>query len=238
MKAGLILLLVLFHSHLALASFQEARLSYLYGENYRIGESDRQVITLEHVASTDWGDSFFFLDHMRFADGTRTNYAELQPRFSLSKKTSTSFVAGPIKDVLIAGHVEMGSNATNFLYGMGVDLDIPGFQFFQVNGYRRNNDDKANNWQLTLVWAVPWRFGEQQFVFDGFADWASTSSDQRANLNITPQLKWLASDVLGIKSKLYLGFEYVYWRNKFGIANSAALASNENNLNLLIKWHF
>lgn len=232
------LVLIGFHSGSALADFQEVRLTYLYGQNYRIGESDRQVVTLEHVANLDWGDSFFFLDHMRFADGTRTNYAELQPRFSLGKNMSANFQAGPVKDVLLAAHIEMGSNATNLLYGMGVDLNVPGFRFVQVNGYRRNNDHKADNWQLTLVWALPWQVGEQQFLFDGFADWASSSRDQRANLNITPQLKWLASDVLGIKSKLYLGFEYVYWRNKFGIANSAAIRSNENNLNLLIKWHF
>ncbi|MCC5826281.1 DUF5020 family protein [Alkalimonas sp.] len=218
--------------------WQDFRLTYLYGENYRIGDPTRHVFTIEHAANTSWGDNFFFLDHMRFKDGTRTNYAELQPRFSLGKNTSGNYQFGPVKDVLLAAHIEMSSLATNYLYGAGVDLAVPGFRFVQANVYRRNNDKVANNWQLTLVWAYPFTFGKQQFLLDGFMDWASTSADQRANLNLTPQLKWLASPSFGMESQLWLGIEYVFWRNKFGIADSPAFRSHENNVNLLVKWHF
>ncbi len=218
--------------------WQDWRLTYLHGEHYRLGDAKRQVYTFEHAAGTSWGDSFFFLDHMRSANGGRSNYAEWAPRVSLAKITGNTWQYALVKDVLLAGQIEMSSVATNHLFGIGLDLAIPGLQFFQLNGYRRDNDHVADNWQLTLVWARSFKLGQQQFLYDGFLDWASTSADQAANINITSQLKWLASDMLGITSKLYLGVEYVYWRNKFGVADSPALRSNESNINLLIKWHF
>ncbi|GHG75724.1 ion channel protein Tsx [Alishewanella longhuensis] len=218
--------------------WQDYRLTYLYGENYRLGEPTRQVLTIEHAAQTSWGDNFFFLDHMRFQDGNRTNYAEIQPRFSLAKNSHLNYQFGPVQDVLLAAHIEMSSFATNVLYGIGLDLAIPGFRFFQTNLYRRNNDKVADNWQLTLVWAYPFQIGEQQFLLDGFLDWASGSVDQRANLNLTPQLKWLISPHLGLESPLWLGIEYVLWQNKFGVADSEHLRSHERNVNVLIKWHF
>lgn len=238
MRTLLLLCALIPQTGLAKVIWQDFRLTYLYGENYRLGDNTRQVFTVEHAAQTSWGDNFFFLDHMRFADGTRTNYAEIQPRFSLAKNSQHAYQWGPIKDVLLAAHVEMSSLATNVLYGVGLDLTIPGFRFFQANFYRRENDNVANNWQLTLVWAYPFQIGEQQFLVDGFLDWASNTEDQRANLNLTPQLKWLLSPYLGIESQLWLGIEYVFWQNKFGIADNPNRRSNERNANLLIKWHF
>jgi hypothetical protein len=38
--------------------WQDLNVTYLKGSNYRVGDADRQVYTLEHVAGTSWGDSF------------------------------------------------------------------------------------------------------------------------------------------------------------------------------------
>ncbi len=45
--------------------WQDFRLTYLNGKHYRLGDPQRQVLTIEHAATTSWGDSFFFLDHMK-----------------------------------------------------------------------------------------------------------------------------------------------------------------------------
>ncbi|MCT8125264.1 nucleoside-binding protein [Alishewanella sp. BS5-314] len=238
MRIWLLLLCLLPSVVQAKIIWQDFRLSYLYGEHYRLGDPRRQVLTFEYAAQTSWGDSFFFLDHLRSQDGSRNNYAEWQPRFSLTKNSNQTFQFGLIKDVLLAGHLEMSSQATNYLYGAGVDLAVPGFRMLQANLYRRNNQLRADNWQLTLVWAYPFKLGQQQFLLDGFLDWASGNADQRANLNLTPQLKLLVSPSLGLENPLWLGVEYVLWRNKFGIADSPERRSHENNLNLLLKWHF
>ncbi|MFN6262815.1 MAG: outer membrane protein OmpK [Chromatiaceae bacterium] len=218
--------------------WQELRLTYLNGSHYRLGDPQRQVLTIEHAAATSWGDSFFFLDHMKSSNGQHSNYAELQPRFSLGKNGWLLAPGDLIKDVLLASHIEMSSQRTNLLYGVGLDLAMPGLKFTQLNFYRRNNEQIADNWQATLVWGAPFQFGGQSFLYDGFVDWASGSVDQHANLNWTSQLKWLASNLWQGKSQVWLGVEYVWWRHKFGVLDKPLLRSHENNVNLLLKWHF
>lgn len=218
--------------------WQDFRLTYLNGSHYRLGDPQRQVLTIEHAAATSWGDSFFFLDHMKSNNGQHSNYAELQPRFSLGKNGWQLAPGGLIKDVLLASHIEMSSQRTNLLYGVGLDLALPGLKFTQLNFYRRNNEQVADNWQATLVWGAPFQVGGQSFLYDGFVDWASGSVDQHANLNWTSQLKWLASNLWQGKSQVWLGVEYVWWRHKFGVTDSPQLRSHENNVNLLLKWHF
>ena len=83
MQFLILLLLVLACPSHADMQWQDFRLTYLNGSHYRLGDPNRQVLTIEHAAATSWGDSFFFLDHMKFANGQHSNYAELQPRFSL-----------------------------------------------------------------------------------------------------------------------------------------------------------
>lgn len=218
--------------------WQDFRLTYLNGSHYRLGDPDRQVLTIEHAAATSWGDSFFFLDHMKYANGQHSNYAELQPRFSLGKNGWQLEPGGLIKDVLLASHIEMSSQRTNLLYGIGLDLAVPGMKFTQLNFYRRNNEQIADNWQATLAWGAPFQLAGQPFLYDGFIDWASGSVDQHANFNWTSQFKWLASSLWQGKSQVWFGVEYVWWRHKFGVIDSPQLRSHENNVNLLLKWHF
>lgn len=222
----------------AAVQWQDFRLTYLNGNDYRLGDPQRQVLTIEHAAATSWGDSFFFLDHMKSSNGQHSNYAELQPRFSLGKNGWLAPPGGLIKDVLLASHLEMSSQRTNLLYGVGLDLAMPGLKFTQLNFYRRNNEQVADNWQATLVWGAPFQFGGQSFLYDGFIDWASGTMDQHANLNWTSQFKWLASNLWQGQSQVWLGVEYVWWRHKFGVMDNPLLRSHENNLNLLLKWHF
>jgi len=218
--------------------WQDFSISYLNGSHYRVDGPDKQVLTFEHVAGTTWGDSFFFLDHIRGDNGSRSNYAEWSPRLSFSKLSDSPWQFGLINDVLFTSTVEMSTLQTNFLYGIAADLTVPGFNFFKLNFYRRNNDNRDDNWQLTTSWAVPFSLGELQFLYDGFIDWSSTSEDQRASMNMTSQLKWALHPLLGIKNKLYVGVEYTYWRNKYGIVDSPAFRTNESNVNLLVKGHF
>ncbi|NOU49682.1 nucleoside-binding protein [Pseudoalteromonas sp. JBTF-M23] len=218
--------------------WQDFSVTYLNGSNYRVDGPDKQVLTFEHVAGTSWGDSFFFLDHLRTDNGKRENYSEWSPRLSFSKLSDKSLQYGVIKDVLLTSTVEMSSQRTNYLYGVATDIEIPGFSYFNLNFYRRNNDGVADNWQLTTIWALPFTLGELQFLFDGFMDWSSATEDQSASMNMTSQLKWALHPLFNWKSKLYVGVEYVYWQNKYGLADRPQFRTDESNINLLIKAHF
>ena len=52
-------------------------------------------------------------------------------------------------------------------------------------------------------------------------------------MNLTSQLKYNLAEHLNLKTNFFVGFEYVYWQNKFGIDGV-----DEKNLNLLAKYHF
>ncbi len=213
--------------------FSDYSVSYLNGNNYEVGDSDRQVMTLEHFAVTSWGDSFTFVDRLHSSNGDKETYAEFSPRLKL-----TSFENSPLKSVFIATTAEFGSfssadnfgnSFTNYLYGIGSAWAVPGFDFVNLNLYKRNNDDSDNNYQTTISWGLP--IGP--LYFDGFMDYATSREGAKPSMNLTSQLKYDIAPHVGLDSKLYIGIEYAYWLNKFGIDGV-----DEKNMSLLVKYHF
>jgi nucleoside-specific outer membrane channel protein Tsx len=202
--------------------------TYLNGGDYEVGDKDREVVTLEYVNGTTWGDTFMFFDRLKSSNGDVETYGEFSPRIKI-KDYSDSF----IKSVFFAPSVEFGPG-TNYLVGVGLDLDIKFFDYFQVNTYLRNNDDGDRSEQVTLVWGIP--LGP--LYYDGFMDYATdvdntVNGDTKTQMNFTSQLKYNLASILDLDTKLYVGVEYAYWVNKFGIDGI-----DENNVNLLVKYHF
>ncbi|MCJ8318867.1 MAG: nucleoside-binding protein [Colwellia sp.] len=228
------LLLVMFsNSVYAETLWSDYSVTYLQGSHYEVGDENRKVVTFEYVSGTSWGDHFMFVDNLHSDNGDVEIYGEFSPRFKLMQLDSDV-----ITNLYIATTVEMGafsgasgytSNVTNYLVGLGVDVKIPYFNFFKVNVYHRNNEHGDNNYQTTLAWAMP--LGP--LYYDGFIDYATSNDDNATSINFTSQLKYDLASLLGLSSKLYLGIEYVYWQNKFGIDGV-----DEKNANLLVKYHF
>lgn len=208
-------------------------LTYLNGKQYAVGDDHRQVITVEHASGHDWGDTFFFMDRLKYSDGTTENYGEFSPRLSLGYLTNSDLSFGPVKDVLLAGTWESGEGFDNYLAGVGFKMNVPGFKYFNVNLYRANNELKHNDSQVTLTWGLPFTFGSSEFLYDGFLDWSTQESDHAEEMNFTSQIKWNIGKLFGTKHPVYVGMEYAYWTNKFGIKGV-----NERNPALLLKWHF
>lgn len=208
-------------------------LSYLKGDHYKVGDKSREVLTVEHASGHNWGDNFFFVDHLKSDDGSVSNYGELSPRLSLSYLSNSKLSASIIKDVFIATTWEMGQNFDNYLYGLGLALDLPGFKYFGVNVYKANNGLWEDDEQLTLTWGVPFTLAGAEFLYDGFLDYSTESDTNAKEMNFTSQLKWNAGKLVDSKSPFYIGIEYAYWNNKFGIDGV-----DERNPNLLVKWHF
>lgn len=217
--------------------WSDASLSYLKGDKYEVGDNKRQVVTFEHASGHDWGDTFFFMDHLMSENGARDTYYELSPRLSMNYLTNGKIApkGGLVKDVYLAGTMEGSTKATNYLGGVGVSLDVPKFKYFNVNLYRANNGGgKDNDNQLTVTYAVPFQLGSADFLYDGFVDVSSKADDHAAETNFTSQLKWdMGKQLFHTKKPIYVGLEYAHWKNKFGIDGI-----DEKNPSLLIKAHF
>lgn len=224
--------------------FYDNSVTALYGESYEVGDSDRAVVTFEHYSANSWGDIFVFADRLinqndeeqnTFApnDGSET-YIEVAPRFKVS-----DFDAGFVKNVYVATTWEMSEAEDNLLIGFGTDFNIPGFQNLSINAYHRFNDNGDDNYQTTAVWGVPFSVAGQNFMFDGFWDWATaTTANTEASSNFTYQLKWDAAQVFGAKNKVYVGIEHAIWDNKFGLKHTSGFDTKENVVSALVKVHF
>ncbi len=207
--------------------FVDHSLSLLRGERYELGESGRTMLTYEHLSLYSWGDLFGFSDMQLFDDGSDDLYLEVSPSVTLAELDR-----GFIKAFKAGVTMEAGRGFAHGLLGGGVDLNIPGFQVFAIRGYRRLNASMRDNWQLTSFWSAPFRIGQSRFLFDGFFD-ATSKNHGTATFHAQPQLKWDVSHWIGQERKLYLGMEYIFWRNKYGVAGV-----DEHNPNLLLRYHF
>lgn len=213
--------------------FSDFSATYLSGDDYQVGDNKRQVLTLEYFAKTSWGDSFTFVDRLRSDNGDDELYGEFTPRFKLMEfeqnALSSLFIATSIEFGNFSSSNGVGKSLTNYLYGVGSQFKVPYFDFLNVNLFYRNNEHGENNYQTTISWGLP--LGP--FYYDGFMDYATSTDVKSPSMNLTSQLKYNVGKHLNIDNKVYLGVEYVYWQNKFGIDGV-----DEKNLNLLIKFHF
>ena len=220
--------------------FGGTSISALYGTDYElVPEETLTTMTLEHASTHTWGGVFFFVDrHQGKEDGNgkefKETYGELAPKLKLA-----TFDNSFIKQVNLAGQYEFGSNSSgfsqdNYLVGLGVDLNvpIPGMKYASASLYHAFNDkDNADDQQITVTYG--WE--KNNFVVDGYIDYAFNSEDDsvKNNIHINPQIKYNLQEVLGIDNRLEVGMEYSYWKNKYGIDGV-----DQNAASALIKYHF
>lgn len=200
--------------------------------------SDQRVLTFEHASGHDWGEFFMFFDRTHYQKQSGDNnatYGEISPDLSLSYVSGSQLSYGPLKDVFISGNYEYADNFDNYLIGVGASWDIPAFKYAKSMLYYANNELTENDIQLTLVWGYQLPIDAVEVSFDGFMDWSSGESDHASELHFNPQLLVNVSPLIGLtKNTLQAGFEYSYWRNKYGLD----FLKDESVFSAMVKFHF
>lgn len=188
----------------------------LNGNSFELGPQERTTITFQHANGWSYGDNYLFYDKV---SGGASDYFEYHPRLSLGKITGQSFALGPIKDVLIAGTLEVPeTGSVRYLGGLGFDWDVPGFSFLKTNLYFRDNPDlPGSTWGTTFSWKKKIDLGRHKLLFDGFWDMAGSEGDRVAYQLIVPALLVDVGHYFGNDGHIYVGTEYQYWHNKFGV---------------------
>jgi len=215
----------------------------LHGNGYEVDADEQSTLTLEHVSGWSIGDLFIFVDLTRFRDSEQGDgvYGEFSPRLSMGKITAKDWSMGFVKDVLVSSTFEFGKgNVDSFLIGPGFDLEVPGFDYFQLNIQRRfiENDRDGETVQITPVWGMSHDFLNSKIIFEGYIDWNVNSDDSyHRNIHINPRLKYDLSKLLHVEpGKSMLGVEYSYWKNKYGIKDSSAFDTDQNALSLFFSY--
>ena len=236
--------------------WQDNSLTYLNGIDFKVDPPKQQTVTFEHASGWSFGDLFLFVDGIKYnteatngAGDGHSFYGEISPRLSFGKISGADLSFGPVKDVLLAATYEFGEDdVESYLIGPAVDLNIPGFDYFQLNTYLRTPDGKRdgkNVWQITPVWSYTVPVGNSNVVIDGFIDWVvDNDKSYHANFHFNPQIKYDLAKGMGWGEKFYVGVEYDYWSDKYGIDDNSFLGddilggTNQSAISLLVKAHF
>jgi len=248
-------------------NWQDTSITGLYGGGFEVDPSDQGTITLEHASDWMFGDLFMFLDATKYSHGDENGagdsdawYGEISPRLSLGKMTDTDFHFSIFqqdlvifKDILLAATYERGTDqdaTESLLLGVGFDFDLSAFsligldklRYFQFNLYARNDfhsDDAGfEDYQITVVTALPFQIGSAKFLADGYFDYVFGAGPQHANFHFNPQVKLDLGDLYGSPDKLFVGLELDYWTNKYGIKDSSHFDTDQFAVSGLIKYHF
>ena len=228
----------------------DTSVSLLAGTGFEVDPEDQTTVTLEHANGWKWGDFFWFHDAIYYNgevngdNGKMSYYGEISPRVSLGKVLGKDLSVAFIKDWLFAYTYEYGEDPTgkdfgikNHLVGAGVDLDVPAFDFVQLNVYQRLPETgDGETVQVTAAWKYSTPAGKSTFICDGFLDWVINSDGTYSdNLHFCPQVKFDVGTIWGWKAgRLHLGIEYDYWKNKYGLD----FANEQHAVSALVKSHF
>ncbi len=224
--------------------FSDTSVSVLTGWGYELPGDHLSAFTLENSNGWIGGDFYGFVDVRKQHDhpvNTNTWYGELSPRFSLVKMADLALRGGFVKDLLIATTWERGEDGNeSYLIGAGVSVDIPSFRFFKANLYARKDKSRGagfDDMQFTFAWRYPFQLGNYQLVTGGTSDFVFGWGPRERNLHIVPQLLLDVGEMHGKPGKYYLGLEFDYWINQFGVPNSPALDTNQLGGSLIFRVH-
>jgi nucleoside-specific outer membrane channel protein Tsx len=224
------------------AAWQQTNVQYLWGGNFKSlqtrdsKDNNRSTVTVEHADAWKYGDNFFFFDITNpeiNRNGPKTSiYGEISPRLSLGKITGIDLSAPFVKDVLAAGTLELGNGFHNYLYGVGLSLNLPKFNFADLNFYVRNDTaQRGVTYQITPCWQVPFSIGSADLIFEGFSDIAGSEGNTSFNIDAQPRLLLDLGKFWGSAGNLFIGTELMYWHNKFGIKGVEEIAPQA-----MVKW--
>lgn len=219
--------------------FSSSDIQILYGWNFKEpGLSEdvpKNVFTFENTAGWSWGSSYLFVDILRSWSDADANakevYGEWYPSVSLRKLSGRTPSAGFLRDVSATVGLNSGVRSTSpapfvVLPGATFDLNVPGFTFVSVGTFAyidrgrfegQPTGCEATTYQVTPSWSLPFKVGGAAISFDGFVDFIGGHADCKAMVISQPQLRVDISGFWHKPGTIYLGVEWDYWHNKYGI---------------------
>jgi nucleoside-specific outer membrane channel protein Tsx len=216
------------------ATYSSTKVEFLYGYGYKRGpnfsETNEAMLTIANATGFTWGDSYFFLDTSNVDDTDETGgtHIEIGPRYRFWKAEKGATIKS------FYGIVQADIDSNRFtqkitpMAGASLDWAIPGVKFLKTHlQYRDDPTLDGSSVQFTLVWNSAFTLGDENFSFEGFADWTSSEGTSSANLLTQPQLLWHGSKHIAV------GVEYQYWKNRLGIEGL-----DEKTPQIMLRWTF
>ncbi len=205
-------------------AFESSNIQLLYSDQfdgdafiYDTRDGTKTTLTLEHFRTWSGGDLFMFADLTQGEkfDGTKQAvYAEFSPRFSLSKLSGKNLSTNWAKDFYLSTQVNLGDGYEAYLAGVGVNLNLPFFNFVSLNLYHKRDNFKNSTYQLTPVFQTQ-EF--KRFHLEGF--WDITENDWQTH----QQLLYNFQDSFSSARPMYIGLEWIKYEQYASHTGSNAL---------------
>ncbi|MDA7818201.1 hypothetical protein N9A28_08425 [Sulfurimonas sp.] len=233
-------LLILIISLSNLLAFSTTNIQVLYGsfnDNSYVFDTrsgGKATITLEHYSSLEYGDVFMFLDAYRaddrfkYHDSKSDFYGEVSPRVDLGNILDVDLSFLFINKVYLAAQYNQGEAYKAYLYGIGTNLNIPGFKVFDLNIYKKNQSIGDNNYQLSINYVSEKLF--DLFYLDAFIDWTEFDflTEQKILVDVAQPYDG---------HNLAVGVEWHYYRQKSLPTNfNTKITSNAPQIMLKYSW--
>lgn len=203
-------------------------------------EYDATILSFSHANGWKYGDNFFWFDVTREddIDSKVSIYGEFAPRFSIFKMAKADRSEKFFQELAVAGMIEFAPSDFVYLYGIGTSLNLPGFAFFNLNAYIRDDVNiDGITFMLNSSWALPFELGPVGFMFDGFVDFAGREGKDGAEIEpfvITqPALLLDIGNFWKKPNHLYLGSEVEIWYNKLGVEDRNQVVPQ-----ITFRWQF
>jgi nucleoside-specific outer membrane channel protein Tsx len=226
------------------ADWSDNEVSLLRGTKFHDNGNDidisKTILTLQHASGYKYGRNFLFVDFIK-SGSADNNYGEVYGEYyhnlSLSKVGGMDWSKNFVKDIGITTGINYGAKNSAFgpnpkvlLIGPTFDLNIPGFAYFNVDvlAYRDSGTfsgfgggklcgQTKTTYQVTPAWSLPFSIGSAKMSFDGFVDVIGGHGSCERQILAQPQLRWDVGNHFGKAGTVFLGLEYQYWNNKFGL---------------------
>ncbi|HEU5479293.1 MAG TPA: hypothetical protein VFU90_05640 [Candidatus Tumulicola sp.] len=200
----------------------------------------KNIIDLQHVGGYKYGTNFFNVDFL-MSDSTDSNaqeaYVTYRNTIDFGKVTGQKYQFGPVRSVGMTLGFDWntkndpgyGSKKRMLVIGPTLMFDVPGFLDASVLVLHESNKpvgvDSRYTYRthpmLSLAWGIP--FGSTGLAFEGYFNWIAAKGTNEFGGPTAPETNFdgevmydVASLVHLPKNALRVGFEYQYWRNKFG----------------------
>jgi len=175
-------------------------------------------------------------------DGAHEAYVVYRHTLDIGKIAGKNLKVGPVRGFgITAGFdwntkTDAGYNSKKRMLVAGPTLmmDVPGFLDISLLALWESNApystfshtgvsryEYKTHPMLSLAWGIP--LGTTPISFEGYANFIAAKGknefgvDTAAETNISPKLMYDASSLVGASKKTFkVGFEYQWWKNKFG----------------------
>jgi nucleoside-specific outer membrane channel protein Tsx len=240
------------------AQWSDTEIQLLHGDRFHDKgdqvDISKTIVTLQHASGWAYGRNFFFVDLLK-SDGHDEHageaYGEFYSTFSAAKIGGFDGSRHVLKDVGLTLGLNYGaknnafrSNPRVLLAGPTFDLGLPHFTFFNVDVLAYHDTGTfsgfggghlcgraATTYQVTPSWKLPFTLGGEKFSFEGFLDWIGPHGTCAQQVLTQPQLRWDLGNHWGKPDQVFLGLEYQYWNNKFGVHGQ-----RDNLVQALLVW--